>query len=130
MTIEECESRLFSALVVDDDVDVGSELVEALNLIGADTLYFSSPVTCLEYLRSNNRCFDIVIADFAMPTFNGIEFLRLASLEIENSPSLFIMTGLAEFDGKPFEPDADVTLLPKPFTVFQLKEKVGHSLRA
>ncbi|UWQ98436.1 response regulator [Rhodobacteraceae bacterium S2214] len=120
--------KSFSALIVDDEEDFGAELVEAVELMGGHTTYFSCPCRCLTYLCKQRPFFDAVIADLAMPKMNGIDFLELAVKYIENTPELFIITGLAEFEGKELKDCENLTLLNKPLTLRDLREKIGRSL--
>lgn len=98
-----------------------------IETIGGRATVYVCPNECLKSLHLTPRAFDVVIADLSMPKLNGLDFLRLSSAALLNVPRKFLMTGLAEIDGKNIEPDSDVEVLLKPCSVDVLIKKLGHS---
>jgi len=116
----------FTALIVDDDEDIGEEISETIELIGGMPVYFQCPLVCLAHLKHQRCAFEVVLADLAMPSLNGLEFLELARKEILSEPAKFILTGLSEICGQEIELPPDVTLLRKPLSTSEIWERIGH----
>lgn len=116
----------FTALIVDDDEEIGEEISETIELIGGMPVYFANPVTCLEYLRRQCCAFEVVLVDLAMPSLNGLEFLELAHKQIASKPAKFILTGLSELGRQEISLPPDVTLLRKPVSTTEIWEKIGR----
>ena len=121
--------RKFTALILDDDQVIVEEVVEVISSIGGVCVSYSNPAECIDYLGKNQRAYDLVIVDLTMPGINGLRFLELASNHFLNSPKQFVMTGLAEINGVPLGSSTTFTLLQKPISISDLKEKVGHHLQ-
>jgi len=88
MTLD-VEARL---LIVDDEVALMQSLCEALRDQGFETVGFTNPSQALAAL--NERSFDLLLADLAMPDINGIELLREAR-RTDDKLVAIIMTGEA-----------------------------------
>lgn len=117
----------FTALVLDDDEQVLEEIAEVISIIGGVVSAFNNPTECLNYLEKNPSDYDLVIVDLAMPTINGVEFLKKASELLSSSTRKFLITGLAELDGKKIEETSDLTVLLKPVSLSKLKKKIGDT---
>lgn len=78
------------AVVVDDDQDVLSVIVEIMTLLGFDVEGFLCPVAALEHIKGNEV--DIVLTDFKMPEMDGFEFVKNIR-EINNSVPIVMVTG-------------------------------------
>ncbi|MCH2093708.1 MAG: response regulator [Rhodobacteraceae bacterium] len=124
------QASWFKALVVDDEKIVVEEVAEAISLIGGEVDAFTNPVECLGFLENAQKEYDIVIVDLAMPRINGLNFLKVADSLFSNSPRKFIMTGLAEINGKEIESCLMLTVLHKPLSFGDLREKIGHLLHS
>ncbi|WP_321831297.1 response regulator [Thalassovita sp.] len=118
----------FTALVLDDDEQVLEEISEVISIIGGVVSAFNNPTECLNYLEKNPSDYDLVIVDLAMPTINGVEFLKKASELLSSSTRKFLITGLAELDGKKIEETSDLTVLLKPVSLSKLKKKIGSTI--
>ncbi|MDQ2938778.1 MAG: PAS domain S-box protein, partial [Acidobacteriota bacterium] len=77
-------------IVVDDEPELRTILVEALIKQGFDAIGFSSGLPALEKLREQN--FDVLLTDLMMPEMDGISLLK-AALEIDPHLVGIIMTG-------------------------------------
>ncbi len=114
----------FTALVVDDEEEIGREVEEAIGLIGGSAVSYSCAETCLEYLDKSGHGFDVIIADLAMPAMSGLDFLQRACQILDTSPRCFLMTGLPEFQGSEISDSKHFQLLSKPISLRVLKQKV------
>lgn len=104
--------NLASILVVEDDVDIRSALVQILRLEGHKTAEAANGKEALEYLRNNPKpC--MVLLDMMMPIMTGRQFLDVFKHEPENAdvPVVIISaiadridtSGAKEFIRKPLE---------------------------
>ncbi|MEA3000471.1 MAG: hypothetical protein QOK17_2304 [Sphingomonadales bacterium] len=117
-------SRRGRILVIDDDADVRSFLVDSLAGLGHDVAACESGEEGLERLRHWEA--DLALIDYAMPNMHGAEVARAARRARPDLPIVFI-TGYAESEQIEALGD-DVQILRKPFTVGELEEAVEANL--
>lgn len=99
-------------LVVEDDIDIRSALVQILHMEGHTTAEASNGKEALEYIR-NNPAPCMVLLDMMMPVMTGRQFLDAFKNEPDNAkvPVVIISavadridtTGAKEFIKKPLE---------------------------
>jgi DNA-binding response OmpR family regulator len=77
-------------LIVDDDKILCEELSDYFQGEGFLVKYVTTPTEGVELLSNNN--YDVLLLDFKMPQFNGIEFLERSREKIGNM-RIFIMSG-------------------------------------
>jgi PAS domain S-box-containing protein len=111
-------------LVIDDDSDVRSFLVDSLAGLGHDVAACESGEEGLEKLRQWDA--DLALIDYAMPNMHGAEVARIARLARPELPIVFV-TGYAESERIEALGDG-VQILRKPFTVAELQEAVEANL--
>jgi PAS domain S-box-containing protein len=112
-------------LVIDDDADVRSFLVDSLAGLGHDVAACESGEEGLERLRQWDA--DLALIDYAMPNMHGAEVARVARLARPELPIVFV-TGYAESEQIEALGDG-VQVLRKPFTVAELQEAVERNLQ-
>lgn len=109
------------ALVADDECsvrDIIKNLLEELNF-EVDSVSSGRAVYCLSSIQ-----YDIIITDYFMPDWTGIEGIELAKVFGNKSPVLFI-TAYASIKS-----DLDkYHILLKPFSLQQLKEKIDEVIK-
>ncbi len=111
-------------LVVDDDADVRTFLVESLSGMGHQVSEASSGAEALASLKDAQ--FDLLVVDFAMPGMNGAE-LASAALSLRRDQELIFATGYSESSAiERAAPRASV--LRKPLSVQTLEEAVQEHL--
>ncbi len=86
------QSLIGKILIVDDESELTSILVEALTAQNYEVRGFTSGIDALEYLRSADT--DILLSDLMMPGLSGLELFN-AALEIDPNLMCVIMTGHA-----------------------------------
>lgn len=109
------------AVIVDDELEIGEELVEAFELLGCEALFFSDAQECLVFLKDAEVCVNIVVADLMMPAMFGTEFLRLARQLLGKDARLVLMTGLPDLTDETGKFASDIALLKKPIGFRELK---------
>lgn len=101
-----------SILIVEDNIDIRSTLVEILNMEGHHTVEAGNGAVALQYIRNNPRP-SMVLLDMMMPVMNGRQFLDAFKKEPGNAlvPVIIISaisdrvdtTGAIECIGKPMD---------------------------
>ena len=73
-------------LIVEDNVDIRSTLVEILNMEGHPTVEASNGAVALQYVRNNkNPQPSMVLLDMMMPVMNGRQFLDAFQKDPKNA---------------------------------------------
>lgn len=80
-------------LVVDDDNDNLDLFTIVLEHVGFKVNSYSDPVKALEEFRPNN--YDLLILDYLMPSFNGLELYKRMK-QIDESIKALILTASQE----------------------------------
>ncbi len=109
---EASDAGRLSILVVDDDAEVRTSLVELLRGLGHHTLSAARGEDALALLEANDV--DTLLCDFAMPGMNGVAVAHLAR---ETKPDLKVvfMSGYADADELQAAIGHSAALLRKPF---------------
>ena len=110
-----------SLLLVEDDRDIRDLMVTLLQLAGFEVTACASAEWALEQLRE--QPFDMVLTDYMLPNRTGAWLLGEASREglLEATPVLVVTA-------HPDPPVAGYEVLPKPFDLDQLVERVRARL--
>jgi signal transduction histidine kinase len=113
-------------LVIDDEAEILNLVSEVLSNTGAKVVTLQDS-TRLDSVLNETSSFDAVLCDLKMPGRDGLSVLR--SLQ-ERYPGLaqrfLLMTGnLADADKASVELEG-ILILPKPFTLAQLREMLGQ----
>jgi two-component system, NtrC family, sensor kinase len=116
------------ALVIDDEHGILELVSDALVRMNCRTTSLSSSAGVMAALE--RRSFDLVICDLKMPGQNGFEVYRLIrKLHPELAARFILMTGNIADAEKYTEELAEISLLPKPFTLARLRDVVREMLR-
>lgn len=111
-------------LVVDDDRAMIETLVAMLEPFH-DVVGTSEPSLALAYLAE--REFQVVIADWMMPTMNGVEFFRRVATLAKPVTYLLITGRIEELGAEVCREDRRlIGILAKPFSERQLLERVDQ----
>jgi CheY-like chemotaxis protein len=113
-------------LVIEDDEDVRSMLVECLQAFGYTVSQARDGVSGLERLRVDDP--DLLMVDYAMPGLNGLQVIEKAHELRENLP-VILATGYADVDISTII-DKRFTALRKPFQLDELARVVRSALSA
>jgi signal transduction histidine kinase/DNA-binding response OmpR family regulator len=110
-------------LVIEDDVDVRSFLVDCLKMLGYDVTEAAHGRAGLD--RLDDDCPDLMMVDFAMPGMNGLEVISEAKSRHPRLP-VILATGYADVDVSK-EKDG-FAVLRKPFQIGELARTVKAAL--
>lgn len=113
-------------VVVDDDVQVGEALAEALRLDGHEVSLFSGATGALAHLSAHGG--DILVLDVFMPGFDGFEVMRALRGLVAPPRVLAISGGREEMLRAASLLGADA-VLAKPFGPGQLVQRVRELLQ-
>jgi CheY-like chemotaxis protein len=118
-----------AVLVVEDDQIVRRLIVDVLGELGLSALEAQDGAAGLAILDSNARI-DLLISDIGLPELNGRELADRARRERPRLKILLI-TGYADHaDSGVGVLDRDTQMLPKPFTLETLTQRIHEMLEA
>jgi PAS domain S-box-containing protein len=112
-------------LVIDDDHDVRSFIVETLETLGYRVDSADNGTVGLELMSAALP--DLVILDFAMPHLDGASVAKRAREFGLTAPIIFV-SGYADTSALSAVAGTDVALLRKPFTISSLSDIVASTL--
>lgn len=111
-----------SLLLIDDEVELVTTLVERLKLRGLDAEAAMNGREALDRIRE--KSFDVVVADLKMPVMGGIEVMQTLERDYPDIKVVLITGhGSGEEQVQQLVERADGLLL-KPFSIDRLIEKV------
>lgn len=117
-------------LIVEDDVSVRTFTARALSASGYAVETAGDGMEGLEKIEAASGGYDLVLSDIRMPAMDGIEMAR-AAVRAFPQLRLLLMTGYAEQRERSAELDGTVTgVVDKPFTLSELRKRVGEALAA
>jgi YesN/AraC family two-component response regulator len=110
-------------LIVDDDLDLRSSLIDYFKSSGYDTTGAKNGLRAIDLIKKTH--FDIVLLDLNMPVMNGMQTMR----EIQKiSPSTFIFIITGEFDVEKYQyyRNGCVLFEKKPLDVIEIELKIRN----
>lgn len=115
-------------LIVEDDESVRTLAARALERAGHAIEVAGDGVAGLACIRASGGGFDLVVSDIRMPEMDGIEMAKAAALSY---PGIRIMLVTGYADQRERAEDLQgviVDVVQKPFTLAEIKERVGRAL--
>lgn len=117
-------------LVVEDDISVRSFVARALVASGYTVETAEDGLDGLNKIMEAAGAYDLVLSDIRMPTMDGIEMAREVARAFPHL-RLVLMTGFADQRERAVELDGTVKgVVNKPFTLVELRERIGQALAA
>lgn len=116
-------------LVVDDDNDNLDLFTIVLEHVGFKVNSYSDPVKALEEFRPNN--YDLLILDYLMPSFNGLELYKRMK-QIDESIKALILTANQEQVLIQYNPelrDVILKVVRKPIGIPKLLDEIDSIVR-
>ena len=109
-------------LICDNDPGILRSLEILLARVGSRIRCFTDPVQALGHLKENPGYYNALIADYFMPTINGLDQIRQSRRYLASNARVMLITGhldrLPDLDTARQETDA---LLGKPFCLEGLR---------
>jgi CheY-like chemotaxis protein len=119
------DSRPATILVVDDDPEVRSLTVQALEALNYRVIEAENGRIALELFRHNDDI-DLVLIDLVMPVMSGRQLAtRIRAADPERA--ILFMTGYDDLSGSD-DPFAQEMMIKKPFKLVELAAAVGRAL--
>ncbi|MCB2229663.1 response regulator [bacterium] len=119
---------ILKALLVDDEEELVSTLVERLGYRGVIAQYALTGPDALDKLRTEK--FDVVVLDLKMPGMSGLDVLTVIKREFPAIPVLLITGHGSPTDSSDVIPDGAYDFLPKPVSLEKLIEKIREAVAA
>jgi Response regulator containing CheY-like receiver, AAA-type ATPase, and DNA-binding domains len=115
-------------LITEDEDSLRSFVARALRMDGHETVEAADGAEGLEVLDAGT--FDLLLSDIRMPVMDGIELAHRAA---ERHPGLkiLLMTGYAEQRERAEDLASKIVdVVPKPFSLPDIRKAVAHALAA
>ncbi|MCP4584145.1 MAG: response regulator [candidate division Zixibacteria bacterium] len=113
-------------LVVDDEPDVVSTLIESLDALGYQAIGAANGVEALEIIEKDS--FDLVITDIRMPEKNGIDLLKDIKSKFPDLPVVIITGYTLAYPPEQAKKEGAEGYIPKPFRINQIDELLAKIL--
>ncbi len=115
-------------LVAEDDDNVRSFVVRALEMKGHEVLEAEDGGLAQEVLNQQNGQFDLLLSDIKMPVMDGIGLSLFAGAQFPNI-TILLMTGFADQRERASGLDSLIyDVIAKPFNLASLLETVENAL--
>lgn len=114
-------------LVVDDEEVLRQMVGRVLKYMGMECDSATDGFLALEKMKG--LPFDIVIADIRMPNMDGIELLKIVRKEYPDTDVIIMTAHSAKYSYVDVVESGAVDFINKPFSVEELKAKVGRVMQ-
>ena len=115
-------------LVAEDDTNVRAFVVRALEMHGHSVTEAEDGGLALEICQQQAGAFDLLLSDIKMPVMDGIALALSVGASFPDL-TIVLMTGFADQRERAHGLEALVyDVMPKPFSLAQLLEKVDDAL--
>jgi CheY-like chemotaxis protein len=112
-------------LIVDDEDDLRTVLVEYLTMLGYDVSEASDGYSALDMMAVSLP--DILVTDYLMPKINGAEFVKQARANGFNMPVIFA-SGYSNTEALNEAVGFKAKVILKPFSVQKLVQAIENTL--
>jgi CheY-like chemotaxis protein len=120
--------RPFRILVVDDDKEVATSIVRALECLGHTATRCGHAQEALEVIAAQH--FDLLLVDYRMPDMTGLDLITLLREEGRKIPAIMMTGHFATEDRVPVEQLGIHAILRKPITLPVLSRALEEPLMA
>lgn len=110
-------------MVIDDEPQIANLVSGMVNRIGHATMTFVDSKEAISSYRDNYNNIAMVITDLSMKGATGLDVIRQV-LGVNPCESILVITGLIRDNIKHLMESPNVEILPKPFILQELKEKI------
>ena len=116
------------ALLVDDDEEFVSTLVERLDYRGVTAGYAIDGEKALEMLQKTS--YDVVVVDLKLPGMSGVELVHILRKAYPKLPIIMITGHGSGTDQEYEKPEGVYDFLPKPIDISELVTKMKEAIEA
>ncbi|MDX9730336.1 MAG: response regulator [Bdellovibrionales bacterium] len=117
----------YKILIVDDEEDLREILFDDFTLLGATVYTASNGREAYDIALKEGP--DVILSDVRMPGGDGVELLkRIRGVYETTPPHVFLLTGFSDLKPDEAETLGSQGLVPKPFSLSLLREKVTSVL--
>jgi PAS domain S-box-containing protein len=117
-----------SALVVEDDAQVGAYLAEQLGAWGLDVVLHADPLAAWRWLESDPGAVQLVLTDLTMPHLSGLDLAQRVHRLRPTLPVLLVSADLAAADAQALLASGVHATLSKPIEPAALRRAVADAL--
>lgn len=118
--------------MVDDEIHIAKLFYEALleNIDGISVLSFVDPVMAFQHFTDNHESYALVISDLRMPSLNGLELLKVKTLNPKVRTILMSAYNFEEDElYQKYMKEAVInSTIEKPVTMNRLYQRVRNEL--
>ncbi len=118
----------FRVLLVDDEEELVTALVERLGFRSIDADYALGGLEALEKMKTGK--FDVVVLDLKLPGMDGVAVLKSIKKEYPQVPVLMITGHGSVADPVETRPEEAYDFLPKPIDIEDLIDKMKEAVAA
>jgi DNA-binding NtrC family response regulator len=118
----------FRVLLIDDEEELVSALVERLGYRGVDAEFALNGMDALEKMRVSE--FDVIVLDLKLPGMDGTEVLKKIKAGYPHVPVLMITGHGSMSEGPEEKPDEAYDFLAKPINLEDLIKKMQEAIKA
>jgi DNA-binding NtrC family response regulator len=118
----------FRVLLVDDEEELVTTLVERLAYRGVEAEYALGGQRAIEKMREAD--FDVVVLDLKLPGMSGTDVIKTIKEEHPHVPVIMITGHGSPHDGPEEKPEEAFDYLPKPIDLEDLIEKMREAIRS
>jgi two-component system OmpR family response regulator len=118
----------FRALLIDDEEELVSTIVERLSYRGVEADYALTGPVALEMLRE--KPFDVVVLDLKLPGMSGLEVLKNIRKEHARLPVLLITGHGSPVNQIEKKPEEAYDFLAKPIDLEALIDKMEEAIKS
>ena len=113
---------MLSILLLEDSI-LDAELIQTHLIDGKIKCYLTRVETRLDFLAAiEKKSFDLILADYSLPSFDGISALEIAQAKCPDVPFIFVSATLGE--------ELAVEMLKSGATDYVVKERLGRLVPA
>ena len=117
----------FRALIIDDEEELVTALVERLGYRGVDAEYALNGPDAIR--KMIDTVFDVIVLDLMIPGMGGVEILKEIKKNHPEVPVLMITGHGTNADSEKDKMDNTVEYLPKPIDIDILIKKMDEAIK-
>ena len=114
-------------LIVDDEADLAELVAESFTMEGFNVTVALSGDEAL--LKCKKEKYDVIFSDNHMPGLCGLELLKKLKSHYESDFLFYLCSGDIRMDIDAFKADGGEDIIPKPYDLFTIMDKIKLDLQ-